>query len=140
MTPQTAQSAPDSDAGARRMELVISYLLRAGVITSVAIIVFGVVVMFVRHPVYLTSATELDRLVSPGAAFPHTLADLRAMLGEFHGRAIVTLGLLVLIATPVLRVAASVVLFALQKDWTYALITAIVLSLLLLSLALGGSG
>jgi uncharacterized membrane protein len=140
MMPQAAQSAPDSDAGARRMELVISYLLRVGVIASVAIIIFGVVVMFARHPIYLTSATELDRLVSPGAAFPHTLADVWAMFGEFHGRAIVTLGLLVLIATPVLRVAASVVLFAIQKDWTYTLITAVVLSLLVLAQVLGAAG
>jgi uncharacterized membrane protein len=140
MTPQATQSPPESDVGALRMELMISYLLRGGVIASVAIILFGVVVMFVRHPIYLTSPAELDRLVTPGAAFPHTLADLWTMLGEFHGRAIVTLGLLVLIATPVLRVAASVVLFAMQKDWTYTLITAIVLTLLLLSLALGGSG
>ena len=140
MTLQTTQFPPESDAGALWMELVISYLLRVGVIASVAIILFGVVVMFVRHPVYLTSPAELDRLVTPGAAFPHTLADLWAMLGEFHGRAIVTLGLLVLIATPVLRVAASVVLFAMQKDWTYTLITAVVLSLLLLSLALGSRG
>ena len=51
-----------------------------------------------------------------------------------------TLGLLVLIATPVLRVAASVVLFAIQKDWTYTLITAVVLSLLVLSLVLGAAG
>jgi uncharacterized membrane protein len=140
MTTSTTQSPPKSDPAARRMELVISYLLRAGVIASAVIIVFGVVVMFARHPVYLTSPTELDRLVSPGAAFPHALADLWAMLSEFHGRAIMTLGLLVLIATPVLRVAASVVLFAIQRDWTYTLITAIVLTLLLLSLTLGASG
>jgi uncharacterized membrane protein len=140
MTSPNAQSSPDTDAAALRMELVISYLLRGGVILSVALIMLGVVVMFVRHPDYLTSKAELDRLVSPGAAFPHALADVATGLGEFRGRTIVTLGLLVLIATPVLRVAASVVLFAIQKDWTYTLITATVLSLLLLSLALGGSG
>jgi uncharacterized membrane protein len=140
MTSSAAESPPNSDPAARRMELVISYLLRGGVIVSVALIVFGVVVMFVRHPEYLTSKTELDRLVSAGAAFPHTLTDVATSLREFHGRGIVTLGLLVLIATPVLRVAASVVLFVIQKDWTYTLITAVVLTLLLLSLALGGSG
>jgi uncharacterized membrane protein len=140
MTSSATQSPPNSDPAAIRMELVISYLLRGGVIVSVALIVLGVVVMFVRHPEYFTSKTELDRLVSPGAAFPHTLTDVAASLREFRGRGIVTLGLLVLIATPVLRVAASVVLFAIQRDWTYSLITAVVLSLLVLSLVLGAAG
>jgi uncharacterized membrane protein len=139
MTSSTSQP-PNSDAAALRMELVISYLLRGGVIVSVALITFGVVVMFVHHPVYWTSKTELDRLVTPGAAFPHTLTDVAASLRDFRGRGIVTLGLLALIATPVLRVAASVVLFAIQKDWTYTLITAVVLSLLVLALVLGNAG
>ena len=54
-----------------------------------------------------------------------------------RGEAIVTLGLLVLIATPVARVAVSVVAFIHHRDRTYALITAAVLCLLLLSLVLG---
>ena len=54
-----------------------------------------------------------------------------------RGEAIVTLGLLVLIATPVMRVAVSVVAFIQHRDRTYALITAAVLCLLLLSLVLG---
>jgi uncharacterized membrane protein len=54
-----------------------------------------------------------------------------------EGQAVVTLGLLLLIATPVLRVAISMFLFIYQRDWTYALITLAVLSLLLLSFGLG---
>ena len=48
-----------------------------------------------------------------------------------------TLGLLVLMATPVMRVAVSVLAFIHHRDRTYALITAAVLCLLLLSLVLG---
>jgi uncharacterized membrane protein len=47
------------------------------------------------------------------------------------------LGILLLIATPVVRVAISVVLFAVQRDRRYVLITAVVLALLLTSLMSG---
>jgi uncharacterized membrane protein len=45
------------------------------------------------------------------------------------------LGLLLLIATPVARVAFSVIGFALEKDWMYVVITLIVLALLIYSLS-----
>ncbi|MCA1668231.1 MAG: DUF1634 domain-containing protein [Thermomicrobia bacterium] len=50
------------------------------------------------------------------------------------------LGLLVLIATPVVRVAATLVGFIRAKDPPYIAITAIVLAVLLFSFALGKAG
>lgn len=47
-------------------------------------------------------------------------------------------GLLLLIATPVIRVAASVVAYAFERDRLYVAITAAVLLLLFASFALGG--
>ena len=56
-----------------------------------------------------------------------------------RGRAIIQLGLLLLIATPVARVAFSLVAFLRERDRAYVLITSFVLALLLVSLAgLGG--
>ena len=46
-------------------------------------------------------------------------------------------GLLLLIATPVVRVAVSILGFVYERDWRYILITSIVLGLLILSFALG---
>ena len=43
-------------------------------------------------------------------------------------------GLLVLIATPILRVAFLVFGFALEKDWTFVGVAALVLSVLLFSI------
>ncbi len=54
--------------------------------------------------------------------------------------AIIGLGLLVLILFPALRVAVSVVAFALGHDWVCVLITAFVLLVLLLSFAIGEAG
>ena len=55
-----------------------------------------------------------------------------------HGLAIAVLGLLSLIATPVAGVAVATVWFWQQRDRPYALISAVVLAMLLLSLVLAG--
>jgi uncharacterized membrane protein len=63
---------------------------------------------------------------------------LRAALA-FQSDAVVQLGLLFLIATPVARVAMSLVAFILQRDRVYVVVTSIVLALLIFSLT-GGIG
>jgi uncharacterized membrane protein len=55
----------------------------------------------------------------------------------FHCRRMIGLGLVLLIATPVARVAFSVVAFLLQRDRAYVAITLIVLAVLLFSLMCG---
>ncbi|HEY6402042.1 MAG TPA: DUF1634 domain-containing protein, partial [Blastocatellia bacterium] len=62
------------------------------------------------------------------------IADARS----FSGRGIIQLGLLLLVAMPVARVIFSVAAFALQRDWTYVVITLIVLAALGYSLSGGG--
>jgi uncharacterized membrane protein len=59
-------------------------------------------------------------------------------VGHGGGPALVMLGLLLLILTPVMRVAVSVVSFALDRDRRYVLITLTVLGVLIGSFALGG--
>jgi|tagenome__1003787_1003787.scaffolds.fasta_scaffold20892763_2 uncharacterized membrane protein len=127
----------DRDPNMRRLELLISRILQAGVISSVTLVVVGMIVSFVQHPDYLSSSAVLDSAVGPGATFPHEFDALLSSLRQLRGEAIVTLGLLVLIATPMMRVAVSVMAFIRHRDRTYALITAAVLCLLLLSLVLG---
>ena len=56
-----------------------------------------------------------------------------------NGRAIIQLGLLLLIATPVARVLFSAIAFAIERDYMYVVITLIVLAILLYSL-FGWSG
>ena len=55
-------------------------------------------------------------------------------IASLGGRSIIELGLLVLIATPIVRVALSVILFAKERDVTYVVVTVIVLATLLFSL------
>jgi uncharacterized membrane protein len=58
-------------------------------------------------------------------------------LQALQGDAIVTLGLLLLIATPVVRVGISILAFVYERDRVYTFITLTVFCLLILSFFLG---
>jgi len=137
MNQEIARAPAAEMSPARRVELVISTLLRVGVAVSLTVVVVGTILSFVHHPEYVSEAGALAHLTQPGAAFPHTLAQVWAGLREGRGQAVVVVGVLLLIATPVLRVAASIVGFIYQRDRTYVVITSVVLALLLLSFWLG---
>lgn len=135
-----AAAADLDDERVRRVELVISVLLRIGVVTSLVIVVAGTVVTFLRHRTYLSSRTALHGLIGAHAEFPHTPTAVVHGVARGDGPAIVIAGLLVLIATPVLRVAVSIFAFVYQRDRTFVVITSFVLALLLASFALGRAG
>jgi uncharacterized membrane protein len=111
----------------------IARLLRAGVLLSAAVVLAAGVWQLAR-------GGEM-----PGyQVFRGEPAELRSVSGVIHGAAQghplswIQLGILLLIATPVARVAFSVFAFAAQRDWTYVAITLIVLAVLLFSLVGNG--
>lgn len=117
----------------RQAELVISLVLRAGVLVSAAVILIGAVNFYIR---YVHAPASFP--AHPG--FPHTLHAVLTGLQHGDPLAIIALGLLLLLATPVVRVAVSIVAFALEGDRRYVLITSLVLLILLASFALGKAG
>jgi uncharacterized membrane protein len=119
------------------VDVAISNLLRAGVVISMAVVVTGLVFTFIHHPQYVRSRTALGRLTDAGVVYPHRLRDVATQIRDGRGQAMVMLGLLMLIATPVSRVAFSVVAFALERDRLYVTITLVVLSLLIVSFVIG---
>jgi len=121
----------------RRVEILISNILRIGVVASFLIVLFGMCVTFTRHPDYVSSSPELHRVAGQNPQFPHNLKDTWKGIAQLRGQAIVIAGLLLLIATPVIRVAVSIVAFAVQKDTLFVVLTSIVLALLILSFFLG---
>ena len=121
----------------RQVELLISALLRIGVSVSLSIVVLGTIFTFVHHRQYLSSHAALPDVTGEAAKFPHTVGQVLRGAKELQGRSIVLLGLLLLIATPVMRVAVSILAFVYEHDRTYVVITSIVLALLLLSFVLG---
>lgn len=135
-TQDKALSLEAEAPGAPSTELLISNLLRWGVSTSLAMVVLGTLLSFTRHPDWMSSHEELRRLTHNPAA-PHSLHEIMEGLVGAHGRSLTMLGLLLLIALPVARVGLSLVLFSQRKDRTYVVITAVVLTLLMVSFALG---
>ena len=128
----------NSASASREVEILISNLLRFGVIISLCVVIFGTIITFVHHHEYVSQQSSLGPLTSKEAQFPATLGGVMRGLPEFQGRAIVLLGLLLLIATPVMRVAVSIFAFVYETDYRYVIITAVVLVLLILSFVLGG--
>ncbi|NNB85745.1 DUF1634 domain-containing protein [Corallococcus exiguus] len=118
-------------------ELLISQLLRGGVLLSLSLVACGMVMTFFRHPDYFSSPDALQRLTSPDDA-PHQLTDVFEGVMAVRGQSFVMAGLLVMITVPVLRVALSLGIFRAQKDRAFAAITTGVLALLLLAFLLGG--
>jgi len=120
-----------------KIELLIRWLLRVGVVTSLSMVFIGLLLMFIHHPSYLVSMVDLQRLTSPGAAFPHTLREVVNGLMFGRGQAVVAVGLLLLIVTPIMRVAVSIIAFAVQRDRAFVFITSVVLIILIISFVLG---
>jgi uncharacterized membrane protein len=112
---------------------IIGNLLRGGVLLAAVITLIGGVLYLMS---YGNSLPDYH-------VFRGEPADLRSITGilrdlvSLQSRGIIQFGLLVLIATPVTRVAFSILAFALQRDRTYILITLIVLATLLFSIAGG---
>ena len=130
-------SEPEMEERVRKVELLISNLLRLGVILSLTLVVIGTAVSFLQHPEFLSDRSFFDRAGAPRSPILHSLSDVGAGLMALKGEAIVTLGILLLIATPVIRVGVSIFAFIYQRDRLYTLITATVFCLLLLSFVLG---
>jgi uncharacterized membrane protein len=139
-TPPDPTPADDADARAARLAHVLGGVLRAGVAASILVMLLGLTVSLLRHPDYLWDPEAVKRLMQPGAAFPQTPAETWRELLAGRGRAWMTVGVLLLILTPVTRVAAAVVAFLVTRDWAYTAISLLVLGVLLLSFALGKSG
>ena len=122
-----------------RIEDAISGVLRTGVSTSLVLISAGTLITFVRGG-YGGRGPEVARLIGPGGSFPRTASWFFGGLLHLDGQAVIVAGLLLLVVTPVTRVAVSLVAFATERDRTYVSITALILLLLLLSFALGNAG
>ena len=134
-----AEPTTETEERVRKVELLISNLLRLGVTVSLILFLCGTVISFAQHPEFFSDRSFFGHSGSGSPRSPvlHSLADVAAGLGAFRGEAIVTLGILLLIATPVIRVGVSIFAFIYQRDRLYTLITATVFALLLLSFVLG---
>ncbi|MFN8631391.1 MAG: DUF1634 domain-containing protein [Chloroflexota bacterium] len=113
---------------ADRFRLLVSGVLIVGVVTSAALLVAGLAGAI---------AVGWSGSLAGGPPAGGAVADFGAMganLAALRPTGFAQLGLVVLLGTPVARVAASVAAFALEGDRLYAAITTVVLVVLLASL------
>lgn len=132
----------EEDAGSRK-EVVLSLILRSGVISSAAIIIVGLILMLLTGHSGYGAGFDISKIlyydggnVSHGF-YPTDLQTVLSGLLALKPFALIDLGLVILIATPVMRVAMSTFLFAVEGDWKFVAITAFVLTILILSILLG---
>jgi uncharacterized membrane protein len=130
MTDQPIPAGQTSTWNDVRIESIIGVLLRTGVILAAAVVLFGAVLYLSQHrheiPNYSAFHGEPKSLKSPKEIIDGVM--------QLNARAIIQLGLLLLIATPVARVLFSAIAFAIERDLMYVAITLLVLAILLLSL------
>jgi uncharacterized membrane protein len=125
-----AELPPSTPARLRqdqKVERIIGVLLQTGVLLSILVALVGM-------SLYLKRAGRqiADFQVFRGEPFDLRGAPAIVAAALAGGReAIIQLGVLILIATPIARVLLSLVAFALQRDRTYVVVTLIVLLVLL---------
>ena len=102
-----------------RDEIFVSATLRVGVALTAFCSVVGAIVYFSGHADSLAAYTTFHAVrLAPGLT----------------GFGLLSLGVAILIATPIFRVAILIVVFLRERDWLYTAVSAFVLSVLLLSL------
>ena len=132
-SPSSSPPRPGARWTDDQVDQLLGNLLRLGVIVATIVAVIGGVLFLQRHGFE----------PSKGRVFVGEPPELRSVGAIVRGAvalrpdAVVQLGLVLLIATPVARVAMSLVAFIMQRDRVYVVVTSIVLALLIFSLSGG---
>jgi uncharacterized membrane protein len=108
------------------VNLIFSKTLRAGVTISATVIIIGLLKLLIT-----------GESGYPGDSYPYTITELFSGVIKFKSYAIILLGLLFLLLTPIMRVVMSVFIFWKEKDYTYVKITLLVLLILIAGMLLG---
>lgn len=118
------------------MQAIIGWILRGGVILSMAVVVIGGILYLFRHGYSMPDYRTFNRI-------PDFISDPKGVIDgvlAFKGQAIIQLGIVLLIATPVMRVVFACIGFLLEKDYLYTLISVIVLLIIIASMISGRIG
>jgi uncharacterized membrane protein len=108
----------------------IGLILRLGVMLAALIVLVGAALYLWQHGGELPDYRVFDRSATGILDFPALVSGLLA----FNGEAVIELGLLVLIATPLSRVVLAAYAFYRQHDMVYVVVSVIVFAIVLFSL------
>ena len=128
--PDLLESGPDTNVhqgfGDDEMDAIMGRLLQVGVLLASSVVLVGGVLFLRLHhataPNYTHFTSDAASLLRPAAMF-HAIA-------AGNPAAIIQLGILLLIATPVARVIFAAIAFAIERDRLYVIISLIILCVL----------
>ena len=115
------------DKSGQQFEQIIANLLRVGVSVAACVVLLNGICYLVGHGREHASYSAFQPAV-------YSFRDIEQGVSTGNCIAMIELGLLLLIATPVLRVAVSFVEFLREHDYRFAFLTIFVLVILLGSL------
>jgi uncharacterized membrane protein len=118
------------------IQALIGQVLRAGVVISMSIVIIGGIFYLYRHGHSVTDY-KVFKGIPPFVQHAGTMIS-SAM--NFKGQAIIQIGIILLIATPVVRVVFSAIGFVLEKDYLYVGISVLVLLIIFASMLSGHAG
>jgi uncharacterized membrane protein len=136
MSAPVHDNGPGSGPSDHAVEQVIGRLLQLGVFVAAAVAIAGAILVLIQHG----SASPAFRDFQAAPWYLTSVGGILRGVREMRSESIVQLGIVLLIATPILRVAFTLVAFVLQKDRVYIAITTLVLALLVYGLAFGRVG
>lgn len=113
------------------LENSVAILLRCGVTLSALVVLIGGILL---HRQLLSPIPNYTHFHTGDPGLHSVLGILQGAI-NFTPKSVISLGLLLLIATPVARVLLCVVGFARQRNMLYVAISALVLLILILSFA-----
>ena len=126
-------SIAQADRAESRMEVLIGWVLLAGVTLSAFLVIVGLAWRLIE-----TGELGADYTLPKTNFFHFVVANVRAIATErLAPRLLINLGVAVLMLTPFVRVAASLFFFLFaERNWKYSVFTAFVLAVLTYSLFL----
>jgi uncharacterized membrane protein len=126
--------------GGHPMELYISYVLRIGVMVAATIILIGTIFFLAGIGPAAGNPKHLDDVLGNGGhSIPVNPSGILHGVATGNATAIIQLGVLALILTPMTRVAMTAALFFAQRDRIFVTITSVVFLVLVLGLIGVGS-
>jgi uncharacterized membrane protein len=113
-----------------RLETIIGRLLQTGVLLAAVVVAAGGILYIVRHH---AEPANYQHFVEGGASI-QTLSGIIQSASHLDSEGLIQIGLVLLILTPVARVAMAVVGFLMERDRMYAVVSLVVLLVLAFSL------
>lgn len=113
-----------------RMEQLMGLLLRTGVLLAATVVIAGGGMYLAEHP---GARVEYRHFVGHPITVRHP-----AELAGSNALAVLDVGILLLVAVPICRVAFAAIAFLIERDWLYTAVSAVILAVLVWGMLRGG--